>query len=78
MDLLNRETQFKNICRKVYRIVREADLRPLSCRNKYNLAKPLRVGEKILLENHNVPLGKSQKLCELRGGPYIVTSNYES
>ena len=34
------------------------------------------------MENHNVPFGKSQKLCELRSGPYIVTKvitkvNYE-
>ena len=82
MDLLNRETQFKNIYRKVYRKVREANHRSLSYRNKYKLAKPLRVGQKVLLENHNVPFGKSQKLCELRSGPYIVTKvitkvNYE-
>ena len=82
MDLLNRETQFKHIYRKVYRKVREANHRSLSYRNKYKLAKPLQVGQKVLLENHNVPFGKSQKLCELRSGPYIVTEvitkvNYE-
>ena len=79
MDLLNRETQFKNIYRKVYRKVNH---RSLSYRNKYKLAKPLRVGQKVLLESHNVPFGKSQKLCELRSGAYIVTKvitkiNYE-
>ena len=73
MDLLNRETQFKNIYRKVYRKVREAIHRSLFYRNKYKLAKPLRVGQKVLLENHNAPFGKSQKLCEVRSGPYIVT-----
>ena len=73
MDLLNRETQFKNIYRKVYREVREANHRSLSHRNKYKLGKPLRVGQKVLLKNHNAPIGKSQKLCELRSGPYIVT-----
>ena len=82
MDLLNRETQLKNICRKVFRKVREANHRSLSYRNKYKLAKPLRVGRKVLLENHNVPFGKPQKLCELQIGPYIVTKvitkvNYE-
>ena len=35
------------------------------------------------MENHNVPFGKSQKLCDLRSGPYIVTQvitkvNYEN
>ena len=66
MDLLNRGTQFENIYRKVYQRVREANHRLLSYRNVYKLAKPLRVGPKVLLENHNVPFGKSQKLCERR------------
>ena len=43
MDLLNRETQFKNIYRKIYRKVREANHRSLSYRTKFKLAKPLRV-----------------------------------
>ena len=73
MDLLNRETKFKNLCRKVYRKVREANYRSLAYRKKYKLAKPLRVGQKVLLENHNVPFGKSQKLCELRSGPDLMT-----
>ena len=73
MDLLNHETQFKKIYRKVYRKVREANPRSLSYKNKYKLAKPLRDGQRVLLENHNVPFGKSQKLRELRSGPYIVT-----
>ena len=41
LDLLNRETQFKNNYRKVYRKVREANHRCLSYRNKYKHAKPL-------------------------------------
>ena len=82
LDLLHRETQFKNIYRKVYTKVRKANHRSLPYRNKYKLAKPLRVGQKVLLENHQVPFGKSQKLCELRSGPYTVTKvitkvNYE-
>ena len=82
MDSLNRETHFKNIDRKVYRKVREANHRSLSYRSKYKLAKPLRVGQRVILENHNVSFGKSQKLCELRSEPYIVTKvitkvNYE-
>ena len=76
------KTQFKNIYRKVYTTVRKANHRSLMYRNKYKLAKPLRVGQKVLLENHQVPFGKSQKLCELRSGPYTVTKvitkvNYE-
>ena len=83
MDLLNRQSQCKNIYRKVYRKVREANPGTLSYRNEYKLAKPLRVGQKVPLKNHNVPFGKSQKLCDLRSGPYIVTQvitkvNYEN
>ena len=82
IELLNRKTQFKNIYCKVYRKVRETNHRSLSYRNKYKLAKPLRVGQEVLLENHNGPFGKSQKLCGLRSGPYIMTTvitkdNYE-
>ena len=82
MDLLNLESQIKNIYRKVYRKVREANHRSLTYRNKYKLAKRLRVVQKVLLENHNVPFGKSQKMCQLLSGPYIVTKvitkiNYE-
>ena len=73
MDLPNRGTQFKNIYRNEYRRVPVANHRFLYYRNKYKLAKPLRTGQKVLLENHNVPFGKSQKLCELRCGQYIVT-----
>ena len=73
MDLLNRETQLMNLYRKVYRKVREANHRPLTYRNKYKLAKPLRVGQKVLLENHNGPFGNSKKLCEIRSVPYLVT-----
>ena len=49
---------------------------------RYKLAKTLRVGQKVILENHQVQFGKSQKLCELRSGPYTLTKvitkvNYE-
>ena len=82
MHLLNRETQIKKTNRNLYRNVGELNQRSLSDRNKYKLVKPLRVGQKVLLENHIVPFGKSQKLCEHRSGPYKVTKvikkvNYE-
>ena len=82
MDLLNGAAQFKNIYRNVCRKVREANHRSLSYRNENKLAKPLRVGRKVLLENHNVRFGKTQKFCELRSGLYMVTKvitkvNYE-
>ena len=73
MDLLIRETDFKNIYRKVFRKVGAGNYRYLSYRNRFQLAKPQRVGQKLLIENQYVPLGKSQKLCELQSGPYLVT-----
>ena len=72
MDLLNRETQFMNIYRKVYRKIRPANRRSVAYRNKYKLAKPLQIGQQLILENHHVPFGKSQKVCELPSWPYIV------
>ena len=72
MDLLNREFQFMNIYRKVYRKVRQANRRSVAYRNKYKLAEPLQIGQQLLLENHHVPFGKSQKVCELPSWPYIV------
>ena len=50
MDLLNRETQFKNIYRKVYWKPCEANHRSLSSRIKH--AQPLPFGQNVLLENH--------------------------
>ena len=80
MDLFNRANQFKNSHLNVFR---EANHRSLSYQNKCKLAKPLRVGQKVLSENHKIPFRKSQKMCELPCEPCIVTKvvmkvNYES
>ena len=45
----------------------------LSCRNKYQLAEPLLFGQKVLLGNLNIPFRKSQQMCDLRNGLYLVT-----
>ena len=37
----------------------------------------MQTGQKVLLGNHHVPFVKSQKLCELRSGPYIVTKVFK-
>ena len=73
MDLLYRKTQFQTLCRKVYRKVQEANHRSISYRIKYRIARPLQIGQKVLLENCEVPFGKSLKICELRSGRYILT-----
>ena len=33
----------------------------------------MRTGQEVLLENNEVLFGKSEKMSELRSGPYIVT-----
>ena len=72
MALLKSETQFKSFYRKLSRKVRQAYHPSLSYRSRYKLAQPLRVGQKVLLETHNSPFRKSQKVCELWSGPYIL------
>ena len=49
---------------------------------RYKLVEALRAGRKVLLETHQIPFRKSQKLCELQSGPYTKTKvitkmNYE-
>ena len=66
MDLVNHETLFKNIYRKVYRKIREANHRALSFRNKYKLPKLLRVGQKVLLDSHNFSVRKNSKTVRTR------------
>ena len=58
MDLLRCETQYRKFFHKAYRKVRDANHRSLSYRSKCKLAKPLRVGQQVLPENHNVSFGK--------------------
>ena len=77
MVLFNCETQFENMYRKVYRKVREANHQSLSYLNKYKLAKPLRVRQNVLLDNHKIPFGQSQKVFELQSGPYMETKAFK-
>ena len=37
------------------------------------MGKPIKIGRKVLLENHAKDLLKTQNLLELRSGPYTVT-----
>ena len=41
-------------------------------RNQFKLGHPIKEGTKVLLENRSKPLLKSQKLLNLRSGPYTV------
>ena len=74
-NLLTRENHFKKIYAHTYEKSRQNNDRSHFYRNRYKLAKPLKVGQKVLLENHNQtePYGKSKKLCSLRLGPFTVS-----
>ena len=74
-SLLMRENQFKQIYYNAYKKSLENNNRAHKHRNKHKLGKPLEVGPKVLMENHQIELGKSKKLHELRSGPYTVEKN---
>ena len=81
-SLLMRENQFKQIYDNAYKKSLEYNNRAHKHRNKHKLGKPLEVGQKVLMENHQIELGKSKKLHELRSGPYtvekkLINVNYE-
>ena len=40
--------------------------------NQFKLGRPIKEGTKVLLENRSKQLLKSQKLLNLRSGPYTV------
>ena len=67
-----RENQFKQIYNNAYKKSVENNNRAHQHRNKHKLGKPLEVGRKVLMENHQIELGTSKKLHELRSGPYSV------
>ena len=77
-----RENQFKQIYNNSYKKSLENNNRAHKHRNKHKLGKPLEVGQKVLMENHQIELGKSKQLHELRSGPFTVEKkltnvNYE-
>ena len=81
-SLLIRENQFKYIYNTANKKSLENNAKIHKYRNKYKLGKPLEIGQKVLMENHSIEDGKSNKLQELRSGPYTVTNkvtnvNYE-
>ena len=53
-----RENQFKQIYNNAYTKSLENNNRAHKHRNKHKLGKPLEVGQKVLMENHQIELGK--------------------
>ena len=72
-ELLTRENDFKSIYSSTYKRCREITSKAHEYRNRFKLGRPLAVGQKVLLENHKPDLSKSQKLKQLRVGPFTVT-----
>ena len=73
LTILQREKEFKNIYSKTYAHCRQITNKAHEFRNRFKLGKPIKVGRKVLLENHAMGLLKSTKLLELRSGPYTNT-----
>ncbi len=71
--LLDREANFKKVYNTTYRRCRDIADRSYEQRNRHKLGQQLTVGQKVLKENHSLDLSKSQKLSQLRTGPYTVT-----
>ena len=71
--ILQGENEFKNMYSKTYTRRRLITNKAHEYRNRFNLGKPIKIGRKVLLENHAKGLLKSKKLLELRSGLYTVT-----
>ena len=68
-SLLMRENEFRQIYNNAYEKSLEINNRAHKHRNKHKLGKPLEIGQ-FSKKNHQIELGTSQKLHELRSGPH--------
>ena len=71
--LLERERDFKRIYSATFERHREQTARSHAYRNRFKLGQHLKIGQKVLYENHRQDLSKSQKLQQRRLGPFTVT-----
>ena len=71
--ILQRENEIKNIYSKLYTRCRQITNEALEYRNRFKLGKPIQIDRRVLLEKHAKGLLKSEKLLDLRCGPYTVT-----
>ncbi len=74
-SILQRENRFKNVYSDTYRRCREVTTKAHEYRNRFKLGRELPIDQKVLLENHSIDLSKSQKLSELRSGPFTINPN---
>ena len=76
--LLDRERDFKRIYSSTFERCGEQTAHSHAYRNRFKLGHHLPVGQKVLYENHQQDLSKSQKLQQRRLGPFTVTKRVTS
>ena len=72
-SLLEKERTFKQIYSSTIESCREHTARSHAYRNCFKLGHHLEIGRKVLYENHEQGLTRSQKLQQRRLGPFTVT-----
>ena len=72
-ELLKRENEFKRIYSTTYQRCRQITSKTHEHRNRCKLGRPVSIGQKVFLENHAQDLTKSQKVKQLRVGPFTVS-----
>ena len=71
-ELIARENDFKRIYSSTYQRCRQITSKAHEYRN-LKLGRPINIGQKVFLENHTADLSRSQKLKQLRVGPFTDT-----
>ena len=72
-ELIARENDFKRIYSSTYQRYRQITSKAHEYRDRFKLGRPIKIGQKVFLENHTADLCRSQKLKQLRFGPFTVT-----
>ena len=72
-ELLKREYEFKRIYSSTNQRCRQITSKADEHRNRFKLGRSISTGQKVFLENHAQDLTRSQKLKQLRVGPFTVT-----
>ena len=72
-ELLERDNELKRIYSSTYQRCRQITSKAHEHRNRFKLGRLLSTGQKVFLENQAQDLTKSQKLKQLRVGPFTVT-----
>ena len=72
-SLVEQERDFKRIYSATFERCREQTARSHAYRTRFILGQHLKIGQKVLCENHRLDHSKSQKLQQRRLGPFTVT-----